>query len=86
MKIIVSIKDFAKAVKEELSRFHKLSYQTLASPWTVSSTPEGYNTVHEEDPMTHLKRVGRVKSQKLADVVITKVKYINISTLEQQTR
>ena len=50
----------------------------------MSNTPEGHNTVHKEDPVTHLKRVEKRKAQKLAADDITQVKHVNISTLEQQ--
>ena len=83
MKPIVSIKDFAKAIKKELSRHKKLSCETLTSPWIVPDAPEGYNAVHKEDPVTHLKRVGRETAQKLATARITKFKHIKILTIEK---
>ena len=83
MRRIISIKDFAKAIKEESSRVKELSCKTLTLPWTVSNTPEGYNSVHEDDPVTQLIRVGTGTAQKLATAGITKVKNIKMLILEQ---
>ena len=56
---IISIKDFAKAIKDKLARVKKLVCGKFTSPWSISNAPEGYNAVHKENHVTHLKRVGK---------------------------
>ena len=84
MKRIVSIKDLAKSIKDELVRVKKIVCEKLTSPWIISNAPEGYNAVHKEDPVTHLNRSGKGTEHKLADAGIMEVKQIKTLTLSQQ--
>ena len=74
IKRIVGIKDFAKAIREEMTQIKKLKCEILTSPWVISNTPEGYSTTHKEDTATHLKRVGNRTFKNLATTGIIYVK------------